>query len=96
MKAEDKIRSFIEQQFLVEFDQAFPEDTDLFREGVMDSFGYVQLHRFLEREFGIKLSEADLTQNLLASCTQVCVYVLRKIAQQAAGTDTPQQQAIRA
>lgn len=96
MKAEDKIRSFIEQQFLVEFDDAFPEDTDLFREGVMDSFGYVQLHRFLEREFGIKLSEADLTQNLLASCTQVCVYVLRKIAQQATAGEPAQQQAIRA
>jgi acyl carrier protein len=96
MKAEDKIRSFIEQQFLVEFDQTFPEDTDLFREGVMDSFGYVQLHRFLEREFGIKLTEAELTQNLLVSCTQVCVYVLRKIAQQAAAGGTTQQQAIRA
>jgi acyl carrier protein len=96
MKAEDKIRSFIEQQFLVEFDETFPEDTDLFREGVMDSFGYVQLHRFLEREFGIKLSEADLTQNLLASCTQVCVYVLRKIAQQAAGVDATRPEAMRA
>jgi acyl carrier protein len=100
MKAEDKIRSFIEQQFLVEFDSTFPEDTDLFREGVMDSFGYVQLHRFLEREFGIKLSEAELTQNLLASCTQVCVYVLRKVAQQGAaanaGQDQAQNQALRA
>jgi acyl carrier protein len=95
MKAEDKIRSFIEQQFLVEFDAGFPEDTDLFREGVMDSFGYVQLHRFLEREFGVRMSEADLTQNILASCTQVCVYVLRKIAEQGATADI-QKQALRA
>ena len=80
MVFQDKIRQFIEKQFLVEFDETFPESTDLFREGVMDSFGYVQLHRFLEREFGIAFSEADLTKNLLVSCTDFCVYVLRKMA----------------
>lgn len=95
MKPEDKIRTFIEGQFLVEFDATFPEDTDLFREGVMDSFGYVQLHRFIEREFGIKLSEAELTENLLVSCTQICVYVLRKVAQQGAAFDTVQQKVAR-
>jgi acyl carrier protein len=84
MKAEDKIRAFIEKQFLVEFDATFPETTDLFREGVMDSFGYVQLHRFLEREFGIAFSEAELTKNLLASCTEICVYVLRKMGERGA------------
>jgi D-alanine--poly(phosphoribitol) ligase subunit 2 len=78
--AEDKIRAFIEKQFLVDFDSSFPESTDLFREGVMDSFGYVQLHRFLEREFGIAMSEAELTQNLLVSYTDICIYVLRKVA----------------
>jgi hypothetical protein len=37
------IRAFIEEQFLIEFGDDFPEDTDLFRAGVMDSFGYVRL-----------------------------------------------------
>lgn len=86
MQVEDRIRAFIEQQFLVEFDATFPEDTDLFREGVMDSFGYVQLHRFLEREFDIKFTESELTDALLVSCTQICVHVLRKIAQRGAAT----------
>ena len=96
MQVEDRIRAFIEQQFLVEFDATFPEDTDLFREGVMDSFGYVQLHRFLEREFDIKFTEAELTDALLVSCTQICVHVLRKIAQRGTSMDSVQPRSLSA
>lgn len=76
----DKIRAFIEEQFLVEFDDDFPEDTNLFKEGVMDSFGYVQLCRFLEREFAITFSEAEMTGNVLVSLTQIRDTVAAKLA----------------
>lgn len=79
----DKIRAFIEEQFLVEFDDDFPEDTNLFKEGVMDSFGYVQLCRFLEREFGITFSTAEMTGNVLVSLTQIRATVADKLARQA-------------
>lgn len=78
----DKIRAFIEEQFLVEFDDDFPEDTNLFKEGVMDSFGYVQLCRFLEREFGIAFTEAEMTGNVLVSLSQIRATVAAKLAQQ--------------
>ncbi len=77
----DKIRAFIEDQFLVEFDESFPEDTNLFKEGVMDSFGYVQLCRFLEKEFAITFTEAEMTGNVLVSLTQIRETVAWKIAQ---------------
>ncbi|MDN3720439.1 hypothetical protein QW131_17405 [Roseibium salinum] len=48
--AKGKIRDFIEDQFLIEFDETFPETSDLFKEGVVDSFGYIQLIRFLEKK----------------------------------------------
>lgn len=76
----DKIRAFIEEQFLVEFDDDFPEDTNLFKEGVMDSFGYVQLCRFLEREFAIAFTEAEMTGNVLVSLTQIRATVAAKLA----------------
>lgn len=76
----DKIRAFIEEQFLIEFDESFPEDSDLFKEGVMDSFGYVQLCRFLEKEYGFRFSEAEMTGNVLVSLTQVRAFVARKTA----------------
>lgn len=76
----DKIRAFIEEQFLVEFDDDFPEDTNLFKEGVMDSFGYVQLCRFLEREFAITFSETEMTGNVLVSLSQIRDTVAAKLA----------------
>lgn len=76
----DKIRAFIEEQFLVEFDADFPEDTNLFKEGVMDSFGYVQLCRFLEREFAITFTEAEMTGNVLVSLSQIRDTVAAKLA----------------
>lgn len=75
----DKIRTFIEEQFLIEFDDTFPEDTNLFKEGVMDSFGYVQLCRFLEQEYGITFSEEEMTSNVLVSLTQIRETVTRKV-----------------
>lgn len=77
----DKIRAFIEEQFLVEFDDDFPEDTNLFKEGVMDSFGYVQLCRFLEREFSIAFTVAEMTGNVLVSLTQIRDTVAAKLKQ---------------
>lgn len=76
----DKIRAFIEEQFLVSFDEDFPEDTNLFKEGIMDSFGYVQLCRFLEREFAITFSEAEMTGNVLVSLSQIRDTVAAKVA----------------
>lgn len=76
----DKIRGFIEEQFLIEYDESFPEDTNLFKEGVMDSFGYVQLCRFLEREYDITFSEEEMTRNVLVSLTQIEEAVARKLA----------------
>ncbi|MBC2858665.1 phosphopantetheine-binding protein [Stappia sp. 28M-7] len=81
----DKIRDFIEEQFLIEFDDSFPEDSDLFKEGVMDSFGYVQLIRFLEQEFDIRFTEQEMTGDVLVSLVQIRETVARKVAERAAG-----------
>lgn len=77
----DRIRAFIEEQFLIEYDDSFPENTDLFKEGVMDSFGYVRLCRFLEREFAIAFTEREMTGNVLVSLSQMKETVARKIAE---------------
>jgi D-alanine--poly(phosphoribitol) ligase subunit 2 len=74
----DKIQDFMEERFLIVFDESFPEDTDLFKEGVMDSFGYVQLCRFLEKEFGFVFSEGELTGNVLISLTRIRDFVEQK------------------
>jgi len=76
----DKLHAFFEQQFLVEFDDTFPEESNLFLEGVMDSFGYVQLCRFLEKEYGIEFTEKEMTSDVLTSFAQIKKRVEEKIA----------------
>lgn len=66
-----KIRDFIEEQFLIEFDDSFPESSDLFKEGVMDSFGYIQLIRFLEKEYDIRFTEQEMTSGVMVSLEQI-------------------------
>ncbi len=76
-----KIRDFIEERFLIEFDETFPETSDLFKEGVMDSFGYIQLIRFLEQEFEIKFTEQEMTGCVMVSLTQIEDTVSKKVAE---------------
>ncbi len=73
-----KIRDFIEEQFLIEYDESFPEDSDLFKEGVMDSFGYIQMIRFLEKEYGVKFTEQEMTGDVMVSLTQIEQVIARK------------------
>ncbi|GGD19269.1 acyl carrier protein [Aureimonas glaciei] len=75
-----KVRQFIEEQFLIEFDDTFPETSDLFKEGVMDSFGYIQLIRFLEKEFAIKFTEQEMTGGVMVSLAQIEAAVALKAA----------------
>jgi acyl carrier protein len=80
----EKIRTFIEEQFLIEFDETLPEYSNLFLEGVMDSFGYVQLCRFLEKEYDIIFSEHEMTSNVLVSLTQIQQEITRKLDEKSA------------
>lgn len=82
---EDKIRKFIEESFLVEFGDSLNEDSDLFKEGVMDSFGYIQLCRFLESEFGITFSEQEMATNVLVNLSSIRAFVARKVEAASAG-----------
>jgi len=75
----EQIRRFVEDQFLVQFDETLNADSDLFKEGVIDSFGYVQFCRFLEKTFGITFSESEMTGNVMVSLRQIDEGVARKL-----------------
>ena len=79
LEIKNRIRTFIEEQFLIEFDEDLPESSNLFLEGVLDSFGYVELCNFLESEFEIKFSEKEMTANVLVSLTQMEAAVADKL-----------------
>lgn len=75
----EKIRRFMEETFLFEFDEEISEESNLFQQGVIDSFGYIQLINFLGREFGLVFSEKEVLSNVLVSFANISEFVLQKL-----------------
>jgi D-alanine--poly(phosphoribitol) ligase subunit 2 len=66
-EVEEKLRSFVEEHFLVEFGRDFDTATNLFETQIIDSFGFVELVQFLERDFKVKIQDSDLLSGELTS-----------------------------
>ncbi|MER8265235.1 acyl carrier protein [Streptomyces griseus] len=76
-----RLRTMIEEQFLVEFDEELTDQSDLFKVGVIDSFGYVQLLGSIEEEFSIRLKDEDFLKDILTSLESIDAFVAKKIAE---------------
>lgn len=79
---EQAITDFLEETFLFEFDVDVAADEDLFKAGIIDSFGYVQLIKFLKTEFNITISEEELMSNILVSKNKIIEFVQAKTIHQ--------------
>ncbi|MCX4553230.1 acyl carrier protein [Streptomyces sp. NBC_01500] len=75
------IQRLIEDQFLVEFDGELTAETDLFKAGVMDSFGYIQLLSALERDFSLQLTDEEFLKNIFSSLEAIDAFVAKKLAE---------------
>jgi len=64
----EQLRSYMEEKFAFQFDgeQITPE-TDLFYEGIIDSFAIVDLVTYIESNFEITLTDNDMTSPLLST-----------------------------
>lgn len=76
---EEKIRRFIEETFLFEFGEDITTETDLFKAGVIDSFGYVQLMHFLDTECDVRFADEEFLSNILVSYDSLIEAVRAKI-----------------
>ena len=74
-----EIASYMEQAFLFEFDADITDSTDLFRAGVMDSFGYIRLIQFLQNSYQIRFSQVELLTDLATSLSAMVTAVQGKL-----------------
>ncbi len=82
---ENKVRSFIEDNFLFREDRAGLSDSEsLLDAGLIDSTGILELVAFLESEFAIRMADADIVPANLDSIADIVAYVQGKTAQSAA------------
>jgi acyl carrier protein len=76
-----RVRAFIEENFLFREDVSGLADTDsLLENGIMDSTGILELVAFLESEFEIQMSDADIVPENLDSIAAIVAYLERKQA----------------
>ncbi len=80
---DQKIRQYLAETLLIDFsdDDGVREDANLFESGLIDSFGFVQLVAFLEKEFDIKISDDEVLSDSLSSFARIRSFVEAKVAQ---------------
>ncbi|GAA2455538.1 acyl carrier protein [Streptomyces pulveraceus] len=81
MDRKQHIQKLIEDQFLVDFDGELTAETDLFKTGVIDSFGYIQLLSTLEKDFSLQLTDEELLRNIFSSLDAIDAFVAQKLAE---------------
>ncbi|MDB4403848.1 acyl carrier protein [Akkermansiaceae bacterium] len=74
----NQLKQYLEDSFLFEFGEEITPTTDLFKAGLIDSYGYVELIRHIEVEYGFKLSEEELLSNVLVSLDDISNFVISK------------------
>lgn len=76
-----RVRAFIEENFLFREDISGLSDSDsLLENGVMDSTGILELVAFLESNFSIQMSDAEIVPDNLDSIESIAAYLERKLA----------------
>lgn len=73
----EKVRSYIFQSVHSDHNKV-KDDSLIFREGYMDSMGFITLISFLEEEFSLKTSDADLIEENFESINAISDFVARK------------------
>ena len=70
-----ELMRYLEENFMFEFNEEITEDTDLFKAGILDSFGYISLMNHIEEEYGVKFGEDALLDNVMVSLSRIVEFV---------------------
>jgi len=74
----DKVRVYIHGAVYTEKDKV-KDDSLVFKEGFIDSMGFMTLITYLEGEFGISTGDADLLEENFESINAISDFVMRKL-----------------
>jgi acyl carrier protein len=78
MTVEQRVRKFIVENFYVTDPSSIDDDTLLVTNGIVDSTGMLEVVAFLEDQFGIRISDQEMTPENLESVSRIAGFVSRK------------------
>ena len=73
----EQVREYIQNTTFVEKEK-IKNDSLIFKEGYFDSMGFVVLISFLEENFGVKTTDADLIEDNFESINAITDFIVRK------------------
>lgn len=73
MNAENKLLTFICENFAVEIDE-IELDESLVEQGIVDSFGLVEISSFMSKEFAIEITSKDITKENFGSVKKMAAF----------------------
>jgi D-alanine--poly(phosphoribitol) ligase subunit 2 len=76
------IQSFLSNQLLVDFTGDVNEESDLFELGLIDSYAYIELIRFLEAKFRLQFSSQEILTDVRVSLSGIVALVASKQLEQ--------------
>jgi acyl carrier protein len=77
----DKLKSYI--QTLTHADgEKIQDDSLFFKEGYLDSMGFIMLITYIEDEFSFKTDDSDLIEENFESVNAISSYIIRKTESQ--------------
>ena len=71
---ENELIFFVCRNFIIEADE-FSREESLVDQGVVDSFGLVEISAFMERDFGIVVAESDMNRGNFGSIKKMVAYI---------------------
>lgn len=80
MNTEQKVRTYILENFMFTDDESLLNDDDSLQEkGLIDSTGLLEVITFIEDEFGVKVADSEMTPDNLDTVNNIVKYVSSKI-----------------
>jgi acyl carrier protein len=72
-----KLMNFLCRNFLVEEDE-IDLNTSLIDQGIIDSFGLLEISTFLKKELGIETAQEEMTRENFGSFEKILIYAKSK------------------
>ncbi len=90
-----KIRSFVIENYLFGEENKLGNDDSFMESGIIDSTGILELVRFLEATFGIKVADEELIPDNLDSISKIVAFLEKKLDSSPAAGSAPSLQSTR-
>ena len=79
MSIENKIREFIEENFILEGNDHLGDEDSLLEKGIIDSTGVLELVAFLEESYHFKIKDEELVPENLDSIKNISQFIQNKL-----------------